>query len=140
MVGAAQQTCELPPDFHIAFSYSSRPQGCICVHQQAPGHMEGDISTLCLLVQLSPLVTSTKCTQCPAGAAALPPGDGFGVACSLFLWKLLFIGVIYSFFLWKLLFIPPAGFMVLLKGLFKAALICSSANGFSSKECCAGMG
>lgn len=126
MVGAPQQTCELPPDFHIAFSYSSRPQGCICMHQQAPGHMESDISTLCLLVQLSPLVTSTKCTQCPAGAAALPPGDGFGVACSLFLWKLLFI--------------PPAGFMVLLKGLFKAALICSSANGFSSKEYCAGMG
>lgn len=95
--------------------------------QQAHVHMKGgNIFTLCLLVHFSPLVVSTKCAHCPAGAAALSPWDGFVVACKLLLWKLLFI--------------PAAGFMVLLKGSFKSALICSSAIGFSSKECSAGGG
>lgn len=98
------------------------------MHQQAHVHVKSVIFTLCLLVLFSSFITTA------------PQHKGFPLpswSCSPFPMGWICSGLLT--FPLEAAVIAAAGFMVLLTGSFKSALICSSAIGFSSKECCAGV-
>lgn len=117
MTSPIQQLCELPPECHAFFLlYIKTIEMYVLMHLQVYILAKCTLFILCLLVLFSPCtitVPEPKGTSCPAGAVVLSPWIWLVVTCQLFLWKLLFT--------------CAAGFMVLLTGLFKSGLICSSA-------------